>query len=146
MAEAGQTRDAVAAALRSLGVSGDLSLTGATSVAEALTKGDIDLHLRVAQGAFSDVVALLIDAYPVGSCHSWAPTLAVFDVPGPRATGLAVTPMHSEHDERFRRTWRALRTNPELLAQYNALKSATMGTSDYEQQKSDFFSSISQPK
>ena len=140
--EATQTRDAVAAALQSLGVPGDLWLTGAASVAGALTKGDIDLHLRVAPGAFDDVVALLKEVYLVGSVHSWATTLAVFDVPGPRPTGLAVTPVGSEHDERFRRTWRALRTDPELLARYNALKSSTVGTSDYEQQKSDFFSSI----
>ena len=140
--EARRTRDAVDAALRALGVSGELVVTGGASVAGALTKGDIDLHLRVAPEAFSDVVARLREVYPVASPQSWAATLAVFDVPAPRSTGLAVTPLQSEHDERFRLTWQALRGDPDLLARYNALKAANVGTEDYEDQKSRFFDSV----
>jgi uncharacterized protein len=140
--EASRTRDAVACALRSLGVVGELVLTGGASVPGALTKGDIDLHLRVQPGAFSEVIARLRAAYPVGSPQSWAATLAVFDVPAPRPTGLAVTPVGSEHDRRFCLTWQALRRDPALLARYNELKSATVGTDDYEHRKSAFFSAI----
>jgi uncharacterized protein len=142
LAEAAWVRDEVEQALRLLGVPGELVLTGALSVAGALTKGDVDLHLRVEPRSFESVVACLRVAYPVGSPHSWAATLAVFDVPGPRPTGLAVTPVDSEHDLRFRLAWEALRRDPGLLAEYNALKAASTGTEEYEAHKSRFFSSV----
>ena len=141
--EARQIRRDVAAALAVLGVPGELVLTGGASVPGALTRGDIDLHLRVRPADFGAAVTRLGEAYPVASPDAWADTLAVFAVPGRRATGLAVTPVHSEHDDRFRSTWRALQRSPELLAEYNAIKSATAGTGDYEQRKSDFFSRVS---
>jgi GrpB-like predicted nucleotidyltransferase (UPF0157 family) len=142
LVEARQTLADVAATLRSQGVAGVLELTGGTSVPGALTKGDIDLHLRVEPDAFSAVVARLKRAYPVASAQSWAPTLAVFDVPGRRPTGLAVTPVGSEHDQRFLLTWQALREDPALLAEYNALKTATVDTDDYEHRKSAFFTIV----
>lgn len=39
--------------LQSLGVEGELVLVGGSSVAGALTKGDVDLHLRVPTPAFT---------------------------------------------------------------------------------------------
>ena len=126
LVEARQTLADVAAALASHGVGGVLELTGGTSV----------------PGAFSAVVVHLRDAYPVASAHSWAPTLAVFDIPAHRPTGLAVTPIGSDHDQRFRLTWQALRRDPALLDEYNALKSAAVSTADYEHRKSAFFTAI----
>jgi GrpB-like predicted nucleotidyltransferase (UPF0157 family) len=143
--QARRTRRDVAAALATLGVPGELVLTGAASVPGALTKGDIDLHLRVPQECFDAVVARLRQVYPVASPHAWAATLAVYEVPGPRPTGLAVTPLDSEHDRRFVNAWRSLRHSPALLGEYNALKSAAAGTADYERRKSDFFTRISGP-
>jgi GrpB-like predicted nucleotidyltransferase (UPF0157 family) len=142
--EAREARDEVEKSLVALGVPGELVLTGSASVPGALTKGDIDLHLRVAPDGFEAAVVRLRLAYPVGSPHSWAETLAVFDVPRSRATGLAVTPVGSEHDRRFTRAWEELRSRPELLLQYNALKLASTGAEDYEVRKSDFFTAISE--
>jgi hypothetical protein len=46
-------------------------------------------------------------------------------VPGaPLPTGVAVTPIGSAHDVRFRRSWELLAADPELLAAYNAMKLA----------------------
>jgi GrpB-like predicted nucleotidyltransferase (UPF0157 family) len=140
--QARRTRDDVADALGSLGVEGELVLTGGASVAGALTRGDIDLHLRVEADAFDAVVTRLRSTYPVASPKSWAATLAVFDVPARLPTGLAVTPIGSEHDQRFCLSWQALRRDPALLAQYNDFKSATLGTDEYEQRKSAFFSTL----
>ena len=142
LGEARQTLVDVAATLRSQGVDGVLELTGGTSVPGALTKGDIDLHLRVEADAFSAVVVRLKAMYPVASAHSWAPTLAVFDIPARRPTGLAVTPIGSDHDQRFCLAWQALRHDPALLAEYNSLKTATAGTDDYERRKSAFFTTV----
>lgn len=92
---------------------------------------------------FPEALRLLRSAYPVGSPHSWGETLAVFDIPRPRPTGLAVTPVGSEHDVRFVSTWREIRRRPELLKEYNGMKRTAWGTDIYEERKSAFFSSVS---
>ncbi|MDT0215205.1 GrpB family protein [Rothia sp. ARF10] len=143
--EARQVRAQVAGTLTGLAVPGEVDLTGGLSVPGALTKGDVDLHLRVRPEDFDAVVARLRELLPVASPQAWAATLAVFDVPGPRPTGLAVTPRGSEHDLRFRRTWERLRREPKLLARYNALKVESVDPADYEDRKSRFFSSITGP-
>lgn len=142
LAEARRIRDDVEATLAALAVPGEVELTGGLSVPGALTRGDVDLHLRVNGDVFDSVVARLGQVLPVASPQAWAETLAVFGVPGPRATGLAVTPRHSEHDRRFRLAWEALRADPGLLARYNTVKSESVGTDDYEERKSRFFSAI----
>ncbi len=119
-----------------------MELTGATSIPGALTKGDIDLHLRVPTECFTEALDLLRAAYPVSSPGSWAQTLAVFGIPGPRPTGLAATPTGSEHDKRFVVSWREIGRRPELLAEYNRVKRGAWGGDDYEERKSAFFSSV----
>jgi GrpB protein len=115
----------------------ELVLTGGSSVPGALTKGDIDLHLRVAPADFGTTVAALRTIYAVAHPEIWQSTLATFTVEAELPTGLAVTPAGSEHDLRFRRTWELLAADRELLAEYNAVKLS--GGGDYETRKSAFF-------
>jgi GrpB-like predicted nucleotidyltransferase (UPF0157 family) len=132
--------------LRHLGVPGELVLVGGCSVPGALTRGDVDLHLRVPPDAFSLAVNRLRAHYPVVHPEIWTTTLATFDVP-PRApgdppAGLAATPQGSEHDLRFSHSWQLLAADPALLEEYNAAKRA--GESDidgpgYEALKSAVF-------
>jgi hypothetical protein len=129
--------------LRALGVAGDLLLTGGSSVAGALTRGDVDLHLRVRPVAFASVVAVLGRTYDVAHPEIWAPTLATFVVPAALEAGMAVTPAGSEHDLRFTRTWQLLAADPALLAEYNAVKlDDTAGEDTYEDRKSAFFDQL----
>jgi hypothetical protein len=132
--------------LRHLGVPGELLLVGGCCVSGALTRGDVDLHLRVPPDAFAHAVNLLRDHYPVVHPEIWTTTLATFDVPpgapGDPPAGLAATPLASEHDLRFTRSWQLLAADPALLAEYNAAKLA--GESDvdgpgYEALKSAVF-------
>ena len=116
----------------------ELVLTGGSSVPGALTKGDVDLHLRVAPADFAAAVSALRGVYAVVLPDIWQDTLATFAVPAaPLPTGVAVTPVGSGHDVRFRRTWQLLAGDARLLAAYNAVKRA--GDGDYEQRKSAFF-------
>jgi GrpB-like predicted nucleotidyltransferase (UPF0157 family) len=135
----------VAGELTAARVPGDVVLVGPASLPGVLTRGDIDLHLRVPAGDFAAAVERLHTCYRPTSRDSWAPTLAVFDIPATRPAGLAVTPVGSEHDRRFTTSWRRLRSEPDLLREYNALKSAHVATPDYEERKSAFFSRISAP-
>jgi GrpB-like predicted nucleotidyltransferase (UPF0157 family) len=124
--------------LRTMGVPGQLELTGGSSVPGALTRGDVDLHLRVRPADFAATVARLRRAYEVVHPEIWAPTLATFAVPAALPAGLAVTPAGSEHDLRFTRSWRLLAADPALVDEYNAVKLAA-GEDDYEDRKSAFF-------
>jgi len=128
--------------LAALGVPGELVLVGGCSVPGALTRGDVDLHLRVPPTAFAAAVAALRADHPVVHPEIWGPTLATFEIPAPVPAGLAVTPAGSEHDLRFTRTWQLLAADPGLLAEYDAVKREGDGPADevaYEQRKSAFF-------
>jgi len=107
-----------------------------------LTRGDTDLHLRVDVALFQTAVERLRAIYTPASLQSWAPTLAVFDVPSTRSTGLAVTPVASPHDQRFTLAWTRLRAEPDLLREYNTLKSQHYTSDVYEECKSAFFDRI----
>jgi hypothetical protein len=127
------------AALRLQGVPGDLKLVGGSSVPGAVTRGDVDLHLTVPTEAFTSAVAELKRLWRVIHPEIWCPTLATFSVPAVLPTELAVTPVGSEHDMRFTRTWQLLAADPVLLAEYCAVKVAHDGGPEYEKEKSAFF-------
>ncbi|WP_432565139.1 hypothetical protein [Kineococcus sp. SYSU DK003] len=125
--------------LHDAGVPGELVLVGASSVEGAVTRGDVDLHLRVPADSWPRAPARLGRLLPVVHPGIWSSTLATFDVPGtPLPTGLAVTPVGSEHDLRFTRSWQLLRADPHLLAEFNAGKLASPDA-DYERRKAEFF-------
>ena len=142
--EARSARAQVALDLRRAGVAGEVLVTGPASTPGVLTKGDLDLHLRVAAGQFAGVIDRLGEIYRPTSLHAWGPTLAVFDIPATRPTGLAATPIGSEHDLRFSSAWELLRADPDLLAQYNTMKLDHFGTDSYEERKAAFFSEIAE--
>ena len=55
---------------------------------------------------------------------------------------MALTAVGGEHDRRFLIAWRRLRSDPQLLAEYNALKEAHDGAADddsYRAAKCAFF-------
>lgn len=131
--------------LRDLGVPGTVVLVGGCSVPGALTRGDVDLHLRVPPDAFAGVVDRLRTVFAVVHPEIWTVTLATFGVPASRPggppTGLAVTPEGSEHDLRFTRGWQLLAADPTLLTEYNRAKLTGDGPDGdgYEARKSAFF-------
>lgn len=71
----------------------------------------------------------------------WCATLATFDVRASLPTGLAVTPLGSEHDLRFSRVWRLLAADPALVAEYNTVKRDATDA-EYESRKSLFFDRV----
>lgn len=130
--------------LRTRGVPGRLVWVGGSSVPGALTRGDVDLHLRVPPEDFGTVVDALRADHVVVHPEIWCDTLATFAVDAPLPAGLAVTPVGSEHDVRFTRTWALLRADPALLAAYNRVKTEadTTAPDDYESRKSTFFDTL----
>jgi GrpB-like predicted nucleotidyltransferase (UPF0157 family) len=118
----------------------ELVLVGGSCAPDALTKGDVDLHLRVPGEDFDTTVAVLRDVYQVVHPEIWQPTLATFAVEAPLPTGVAVTPVGSEHDLRFSRSWQLLAADPDLVDAYNAMKIRYRDDdAEYEARKSAFF-------
>ena len=122
---------------------GELVLTGGSSVRGALTGGDIDLHLRVDPAEFAESVNRLREVYEPVHLGIWTSSLATFAVPG-EDVGIAVTPVGSEHDRRFADAWRRLRADPSLLEAYNRMKRdhAADVDADFVGAKADFFNSL----
>lgn len=138
-AQASAVHTRVRRTLLAAGVPGDLEWTGASSLPGILTKGDVDLHLRVPPELFAATVEQLKELLPIAVPSAWAATLAVFDVPDQELpTGLAATPVGSEHDVRFTESWRRIAAAPELRQRYNELKRRP----DHEDAKSAFFSEV----
>jgi hypothetical protein len=142
--EAAAVVDTERAALRSRGVPGELVWTGGSSVRGALTRGDVDLHLRVPPEQFARAVELVRRDHAVVHPEIWCATLATFVVDAPLPAGLAITPVGSEHDVRFTRTWQLLRADPALLAAHNQVKleADALDAGRYEDLKSDFFTRL----
>jgi GrpB-like predicted nucleotidyltransferase (UPF0157 family) len=111
----------------------DVEHVGATSIPGALTKGDVDVLVRVEPGAFDAAVAELRRLYAVHQPENWTPTYASFVERGhaepPVGVQLVVT--GSSDDAIFGPLREALIEDPALLAEYNALKLRYDGR-DYE--------------
>lgn len=104
---------------------------GATSVPGALTKGDVDVLVRVRAERFADAVERLRLLYVVHQPHNWTDTLASFvdsqfiELP----TGVQLVVAGSSDDTMFGAFREALISDPALLARYNELKRALDGES-----------------
>ncbi len=107
----------------------DVEHVGATSVPGALTKGDVDVLVRVSAERFADAVQRLRLLYAVHQPHNWTETLASFvdreatELP----VGVQLVVAGSTDDTMFGAFREALMTNPALLARYNGLKRALDG-------------------
>ncbi len=97
---------------------------GATSVPGALTKGDLDVLVRVPASEFARAVAVLGNAYAVHQSHNWTPTLASFNDPASSTApvGIQLVVAASASDALFGPFRDALIADAALLAEYNALK------------------------
>jgi GrpB-like predicted nucleotidyltransferase (UPF0157 family) len=97
---------------------------GATSVPGAVTKGDVDVLVRVRAGEFARAVVVLGNAYAIHQPHNWTPTLASFNDPASSSPPVAVQLVvaGSASDRLFGPFRDALIADSALLAEYNALK------------------------
>lgn len=116
--------------------------TGATSVPTMLTRGDLDIHVRVAADSFPAAVEALRECYRDYRPEMWTDGFAAFVGDGGRLpVGVVLTAAGGEHDVRFTRAWARLSADAALVDELNALKrsGAEAGTAAYEAAKSAFF-------
>jgi GrpB-like predicted nucleotidyltransferase (UPF0157 family) len=117
---------------------------GATSMPDGVTKGDVDLNIRVSPDDFAHAVEALRGPFPVAQPDNWTPTYASFSDPH-RAlpVGLQVTAIGSPDD--FLVPLRDLmRTDAALRHEYDRRKreAAPLGLDGYWAAKNAFLTEI----
>lgn len=117
---------------RLLPTTAELEHIGATAIPGALTKGDLDILVRVQADDFAPSVMVLSDQYTVHQVQNWTSTLASFIDPteAEPEVGVQLVVAASPDDALFGPFRDALIADPDLLQQYNALKQRLDGT-DY---------------
>jgi GrpB-like predicted nucleotidyltransferase (UPF0157 family)/predicted kinase len=117
---------------------------GATSMPDGVTKGDVDVNVRVSQRDFATVVDLLRQRYDIAQPDNWSPTYASFSDPAhDLPVGLQVTAVGSSDD--FLVDLRDLmRGDPQLRRDYDRVKSgaASLGPDGYWAAKNAFLEPI----
>lgn len=122
----------------------DIHHVGGTSSPGAVTKGDLDVQVRVAPERFDDAVDQLSALYERSKKNVWADGFATFEAPADRLaepTAISVVAIGSAYDWCGAALWELLRADPDLLRRYNELKTRHDGGSwdDYEDAKGEFF-------
>jgi GrpB-like predicted nucleotidyltransferase (UPF0157 family) len=122
--------------LRRLLRGAEVQVTGSASVPGL---GAADLDLVVLVGDVAAAADILRSEYPVLHEEEWRRDWAAFRDPGPPQVDVVVTRPGSLGDKHHRLAWRRLVADPELLAEYRALKATG---SDYERRKREFFERV----
>jgi len=119
---------------------------GATAVPGALTKGDVDLTVRVDGHEFLTSRVELGCIYLVHQPENWTPTYASFIDPeaGDPPVGVQLVVRGSPDDRLFIGLRDLLRSDAELLAAYNDFKRAHEGATyeDYTDAKERFWEPV----
>jgi GrpB-like predicted nucleotidyltransferase (UPF0157 family) len=149
--EEARVRDAVAAAfdghaeaLRGLLPGADIQHVGSTAVPGSLTKGDLDIQVRVEEDAFDAAEVLLAARFERNPGSVRTPAFASFKDDSARPPlGVQLTTKGSEFDFFVRARDRFL-ADPALVARYNAIKRAFDGRSmaAYREAKAELFEEL----
>jgi GrpB-like predicted nucleotidyltransferase (UPF0157 family) len=119
---------------------------GATAVPGALTKGDVDLLVRVGEADFSVAADALGSRYTIHQPHNWTPTLASFSATdaGELPVGVQLVVRGSKADRFFGPFRDALINSRTLLTEYNELKLRLDGLEyeRYTEQKGQFIERV----
>ena len=126
----------------------DIQHIGSTSIPGATTKGDIDIVVRVLKEDFLKTRDILKGIYETHQLDNWSETFASFkDDNRALPLGIQLTIMDCE-DDVFVTFRDILRSSPEMLSEYNALKISCQNqdTEIYIAKKAEFFEQLIQSK
>ncbi len=123
----------------------DVQEIGATVIPGAITKGDLDLLVRVPAEAFEESRGALGGSYAVHQLENWTPTFASFKAAAREPeVGIHIVIVESPDDVLLRGSRDALLGDPALLERYNALKREHEGADPdvYWRAKTAFFEGL----
>ena len=120
----------------------DIQHVGSTAVPGALTKGDLDIQVRVSEDIFEDTTQKLKLHYKISHPEIWRDGFASFqNYDNPEIPiGIQLTVKNSTYDDFFKLRDLYI-NNPKLLAKYNAMKNSFEGKPevDYKKARRELF-------
>jgi len=119
----------------------DVQHTGSTALRGALTKGDVDIQVRINKDSFENGKSALGKHYQTHRPELWTPSLALFHYDGEHLpVGIALVVAGSGQDE-FDKLRDLFTQDPTLLTRYNQLKKSHLESPDaaYRAAKAAFF-------
>ncbi|HEY1074498.1 MAG TPA: GrpB family protein [Patescibacteria group bacterium] len=128
-----------------VGKSVDIQHVGATSVIGLISKGDLDIQIRVSRDDFEPTKEVLSKEYEPAQEENWTKTFASFkDDSGETAVGLQLTIINSEEDSYFYKLRDILNEDVSARESFNQLKREYDGKSmdDYRKAKSKFIEGL----
>lgn len=115
---------------------------GSTSIHDSITKGDLDIVVRVPKEEFRIALEQLKSIYDINQPENWSDTFASFKDEKNLGIdfGAQLVIKDSKSDD-FTKLRDILRQNPELVQELNSIKMKYNGKSmaDYRKEKADFF-------
>ncbi|OGY57089.1 MAG: hypothetical protein A2Y84_00305 [Candidatus Colwellbacteria bacterium RBG_13_48_8] len=126
----------------------DIQHVAGTSIPGLITKGDIDVNVRVRENEFEDAVGVLKSLYEINQPENWTSSYASFkdDRNLGADFGIQLTIIGSPNDF-FVRHRDLLLNNSKLVEELNALKKEYGGKSmdEYRKEKGRFFDKLNRP-
>jgi GrpB-like predicted nucleotidyltransferase (UPF0157 family) len=121
----------------------DIQHIGSTAIPNAMTKGDLDLQVRVEKADFQEAVEKLKKLYAINQPDNWTENYASFKDDN-RSIGIQLTVRGSYDDSQFQEQQRLLSNSPEVLERYNKMKLGFEGKNikDYRAARSKFFEEL----
>lgn len=120
----------------------DIEHVGGTSVPDSISKGDLDINIRVKPMDFKRVIEILKKIYKINQPENWSPEFASFKDDA-RNLGIQLTIKGSKEDY-FVAQREYLKIHPEKVTELNALKEMFEGKSmeEYRKAKNEFFKNL----
>lgn len=119
--------------------SADIQHVGSTAISGALSKGDLDINIRVKPEDFEGVVKTLKTLYEINQPENWTKVFASFKDDS-RKLGVQLTTVGSVEDY-FVVQRDYLKSHPEAVSELNVLKEKYEGKDmeEYRKAKGEFF-------
>lgn len=122
--------------------SADIQHVGSTSIPNSLTKGDLDITVRVPAEKFKQATDVLKSMYEINQPENWSEVFASFKDEKSLGIdfGVQLVIQNSKSDD-FVKLRDILLENPQLVEELNSIKMKYEGKSmgNYRKEKADFF-------